>query len=103
MKPQLQIFLKALLLAILMILAIVHMSSCKSQKPLSISTKDSTSHTLKQIPFDSLVWIKNHSGKEQVFTNCDSLLKSLAANQNTLTTSKDGVKLFRSERRDHRF
>jgi hypothetical protein len=59
--------------------------------PLRTTTKDSTSVVIRETPFDTLLWIKNHKGKDQVFSNCDSLL-SLLSKTGTLTTKSDGVK-----------
>lgn len=56
------------------------------------SEKDSSSVSVKSIPFDTLLWIKNHEGQEQEFINCDSLIAFLMRNQDTVITKKDGVK-----------
>lgn len=82
--------------AALILLALNSCTAYKAKICLTCATntviKDSISYKTEYLPFDTLALISRHEGTESTFTDCDSLVKLLAANNNTITTKKDGVK-----------
>lgn len=84
---------RKILIVISVLTLLIALTSCRTSKETLITTiTDSTSVKVESIPFDTLVWIKNHSGKEQEFTNCDSLYALLSRHSGTLVTKENGVK-----------
>lgn len=64
---------------------------CKSCA-LSETRKDSIGKPEVTVtPFDTILWISRR-GKPQHFTNCDSLIKALAAGNGTITTRENGIR-----------
>lgn len=80
----------------------IFLLSCNSQKrmnrlcskcPSKEFVKDSTSIAVTNNYYDSLLYYKNRVGKPIVVeANCDSLLKLLAVNNNTLVSIDNGIK-----------
>lgn len=64
-----------------------------SKCPSSIVVKDSVHTTITNNYYDSLLYYKNRVGKPIIVeTDCDSLVKLLAANNNTLVSKDNGIK-----------
>lgn len=83
----------------LALILLIMFSSCAAHRakicmtcPTKTVIKDSINYKTEYLPFDTLALISRHEGTESTFTDCDSLVKLLAANNNTITTKKDGVK-----------
>lgn len=94
-------FSKWLILFSLVCLAIFSIS-CNSEKRMNRLcakcvakevVKDSTNTTVTNNYYDSLLYYKNRVGKPIVIeADCDSLLKLLASNNNTLVSIDNGIK-----------
>ena len=93
---------KLIIIVIMLFLLIVFVfSGCITEKkraeicstcPVKTEVRDSIIERIKEIPFDTTIWLAKHTGKEQSFTNCDSLFYKLAKFNNRLQTDSNGIK-----------